>query len=243
MCYLRTISILGIFLAMLAVTTLAQAEASETKAPTLAVKGQATIRKPADEISLNIGVVSQGETAEEALKENSAKMQRVLESIVIAGLQGDEYKTGRFSIHPIYSQRPQSPPPNWQAQIIGYEVTNSIAIQTDKVKLTGEIIDQATQAGANSVGNIRFGLKEPRAFRSEAIKIATQNAITDAEALSTAADVDLVRILSLSLDDAQAISPSPRGQFYAKAMATEGVPIEAGDIEIIATVTVVYEVD
>ena len=216
---------------------------AESSPATLAVRGQATIRKPADELTINIGVVSRGRTAEIALKENNSKMNDLIKSLLMAGLEKGEYQTGYFNIRPIYSQRPKDAPSDWEPHIVSYEVNNSLSLQTEKIKLAGSLIDTATKSGANNINNIQFGLKNPQIYREEAIAAATKNAISDANSLSKSAGVNLVRIRTLSLEGAEAPPPSPqRGVFYAKAMA-ESVPVEAGNVEITTSVTITYEID
>ncbi len=207
---------------------------------TLTVKGTATISKPADEMRINIGVVTQGETAERALKENSSKMEKIIKSLMQSGLEKGGYQTGRFNIRPIYSERPKSAATDWSPEIVGYEVTNTLFVKTEKIEAAGSLIDQVTKSGANSIDSIFFGLKEPHRHRTEAIEIATRNALQEAKTLSSAGGVSLVRIKSLSLDDAH--PPMPRGQFYAKTMMAESAPIEAGEVDLTVTVTVQYEI-
>lgn len=215
----------------------------EVKIPTLTVRGQASLYKPANELHLNLGVVTQGQTAEEVLKENNTTMHKIIESIEIVGLRDSEYQTGQFSVDPIYSQRPKLPPPNWQPQIVGYRVTNTIAIKTEKIKLAGELIDNAAGAGANRIDNLWFGLKDFRLYRAEAITEAATNATVDARTLSKAMHVVLQKILSVSLDDACSIVGTPKGPTFVRAMLGESAPIQRGDIEIRASVTIVYEIE
>ncbi|MFQ5752731.1 MAG: SIMPL domain-containing protein, partial [bacterium] len=80
-------------------------------------------------------------------------------------------------------------------------------------------------------------------YRPDIIVAATQNAMTDAQILSKAANVGIVKVLKISLDDAQVFSPVRKDRFYAESMVAEGVPIEAGDVQINGSVTVVYEID
>ena len=214
-----------------------------SKVSTLSVRGNAEMFKPADLLSMTVGVVTQGDNAESSLKENSLTMQDIMDNLESLGLSENEVSTGQFSIRPIYSERPHSPPPNWQPQIIGYEVTNSLNIKTDKIKLAGAIIDSATNAGANTIDHMHFGLKDPRMYREEAIAAASTYAIADAVALSKAAKVNLRRVHSVSLDDARMISAVARVPYLAKGIEMETIPIEPGDVQVSASVTIVYEID
>lgn len=211
--------------------------------PNITLNAQAIIRKPADELRLTIGVVNLGENAEAALAENSAKMESVINSLETAGLLKSEFETGHFSIHPSYTPYPRDPPPNWKPSINGYEVSNTISIKTDKLTEAGKLIDAANKAGANSIENIHFGLRDPRTYWNEAIGAAVANAISDAKVIANAANVKLGRLISVSLDSNNAISPRSNNLYFAKTMAAEiAPPIEPGEVNISANVTIIYEI-
>lgn len=219
----------------------AYCDESEKPIPQIKLSAQATIQRPPDEFRLSIGVITLSTTAEKALAENSDKMRSVISNLEGIGITHDDYQTGRFSIQPTYTPYPKNPPPDWRPTITGYEVTNTIAIKTGKLKLAGQIIDAANKAGANSIDQINFGLKDSRTYWDEAISAATTNAITDAKVMASAAGVKLVRIISLSLDNTHTVFP--RSFAYAKTMAVESAPpIESGDVTISANVSVAFEI-
>ncbi len=212
--------------------------------PKLTLSATGTIRKPADELQLKVGVITLGTTAQEALQENSGKMQEIVAKIEWAGLTKDDYETSQFAINPVYSPYPVNPPPNWKQTIIGYEVTNTILIHTEKLELIGRVIDLANKAGANSITDIKFGLRSSRDFWSEALTAAGVNAVSDAQAIARATGVRLVRVLSISLNQAQVKSPHLNIACLARAASCDAAPpIEAGEVAIEANVTVVYEIE
>ncbi len=211
---------------------------------TLTVRGEAQLEKPADQLQIRLGVVNEAPEASVALKENSKAMANVIDALRKAGLGSDEYETGRFSIRLRYSRRPRQADPEWRPRIVGYEVTNTLAIKTKKLDLAGKLIGAANEAGANSIDSIAFGLADPRAHRAEAIVAATDNARSDAAVLARASSVELVRTITISLDDAVRRPPIPlaRAENFAVAAAAIVPPIEAGDVTVRASVTIVYEI-
>lgn len=212
--------------------------------PKLTLSSSASIKKPADELQLKIGIITLAVTAEEALEENSIKMRDVIDNLEAAGLNKDDYETNQFSIKPTYMPYPVNPPPNWRQTINGYEVTNSILIHTDKLDMAGKVIDLSNKAGANSITDVRFGLRHARDYWSEALSAAGSNAIKDAKAIAVATGVHLVRVLSISLNNTQVRSPQINLDSFAKAEAI-GIapPIEPGDVSIEANITMVYEIN
>ena len=101
-----------------------------------------------------------------------------------------------------------------------------------------------TDAGANSIDSISFDLADPRTHRAEAIAAAAANARSDAAALAGAADLKLLHILGISLDEAGWQPPIPLMSAGRMAMAETAMapPIEPGEIIVRAGVTIVYEI-
>lgn len=208
----------------------------------LSLTAQATISRPADELQLTVGVVTLGNSAESALSENSTAMQSVIDALQKVGLSDTEYKTGRFSIHPTYTPYPKDPAPNWKPSINGYEVSNSVVVKTQKLELAGRIIDAASKAGANSVENIHFSLHDQRSHWDEVVSLATAHALSDAQVIAAAARVQLGRLLSIALDNTGHVSPRYDNVYFAKTAGNAIPPIEAGDVELTASISVSYEI-
>jgi uncharacterized protein YggE len=212
------------------------------KKPNLSLSAQGVLYKSADELQMNIGIVTIKDTAEKALQENNQKMAAVIKSLTEAGLRPKDYETGHFSITPTYTPYPKNPPEDWKQSINGFEVNNTIFIHTSLINSAGALIDAANKAGANNINGINFVLHDQRTHLKEAIALATANAIEDAQELAKAADLQLVRVLSISLDS-NGSSSRPTPMYATKAMNYESATsIESGDVKIVANVTITYEI-
>jgi uncharacterized protein len=207
----------------------------------LVVQKTATLQKPADEVSMSISVLTQADTAEKALSDNNEKIHALINALKEVGIEKGEYFTGQFSIQPIYAPYPKNPPPDFKPGIISYEVTNSLNVKTVKLNLTPLIIDAAAKVKADRVSKITFGLQDPQMYRSEAIALATSNAMQDAYTLSDVANLNLVRIIDIRLDEPQIMPRQSHEMMYlAKA---DNVPfIEPSDVQLKASVTITFEI-
>lgn len=215
------------------------------KVPRLTVRGQAVLNVPADQMHLDIGVVTGGDTAEAALQKNSADMRRVEEAIKAVGITADEYRTGRFQVQPKWSPRPRNADEDWKPRIIGYSVTNTLQIKTKNLKVAGKLIESCAAAGANDIGAIAFDLAEPRSHRSRAIEQATANANADARTLAKAAGVTLAKTLFIVLDGAAERPQERLGHEYTRAAMAAGdaAPvIMPGTVRVEASVGITFEV-
>ncbi len=213
--------------------------------PRLTVRGNAVLYKPADQLRLRIGVLTEAAEATAAVADNSRRMTAVIAAIKKTGLDESEYQTGRFIIRPKYSPRPRQARAEWNRQIIGYEVTNRLSIRTKKLDLVGKLIEATNAAGANSIDAITFDLADPRKHRAEAISAAAVNARSDAAELARASESRLVRILSIHLDDTGYRPPGPtmlRVETRAAAVTAPAPPIQPGEVTVQASVTIVYEI-
>lgn len=238
-----------IMLALAALASAAPADARPEDSrladlPKLTVRGEAQLDRPADQLRIQIGVVTEASEAPVALDTNSRRMNDVVKAVRRVGLDEQEYETGRFSLSPVYSRRERSSGPDWRPQIVAYRVTNTLLVKTMKLELAGELIQAANEAGANTIDSIGFDLSDPRKHRAEAIAQATKNALADARVLAGAADLELVRILSVQLD-APPWQPVPLQMGRGVAVAAEAVPttpVVPGDVTVRAAVTIVWEV-
>jgi uncharacterized protein YggE len=220
--------------------TISSCWAAENKTAQLFVKGEAVLLKPADQMQLTIGIVSQDTEAQRALQINNKKMRQLIKNLNDIDLPQTDYQTGQFYISPVYKRQPKEIPAEWQP-ISHYEVTNTLQIATQKLDLVERIISVAAQAGSNKIDSIQFGLKDPRLYRAEAIEKATQNAIDDATVLAQAARVNLLGVHSISLDYSQGHNYSPK-VMYAAAADSSATPIELGNVEVRASVDITFDI-
>ncbi len=230
---------------LMTVTAVFATDEDEKEIPKLAVRGMAELEKPADQLRLTIGVITENNDATTAMEANARLMRDVIKAIEKAGLTDDEYETGRFRVMPRYSRRPRQPDPTWRPRIVDYEVTNTVNIKSKQLDIVAKLIEAASKAGANTIDSISFDLADPRMYRREAIDEATRNAIADANVLAEASSLRLVRIMSITLDNAQPQPPPPvsrRRMLTAGAAIESATPISPGDVTIRATVNIVYEI-
>jgi len=208
----------------------------------LTVHGEAKIEVPPDQLHLRLSVVTSSSDSDLAMEENNRQMNELIETLQGLGLGDKDYRTGQFQTRPEWSRPPRPAPANWQRSIVGFTVTNELLVKTDRVELAGKLLGAAQDAGANQVGGLSFALAEPADHREEAIVHATRRAIRKAQTLAEAAGVELGPIQSLTLDQASEPGPMPRMMMLeAKSgMASDAVPVNAGDVEVRAGVTVVF---
>lgn len=224
--------ILGWFL--LGVASFVQADL-----PTLSARGQAVVSAPADRVSFNVAVVTEGKTAAEALQSNRAKMSDVIKSFKELGIKEEDYQTGLFSIAPLFTIPPKDPGEEYIRSIKGYEVRNQLTVQTSQIDLVGKLFDAVTSSGANSIDSFQFSLSNTESIRLKAIEEAVLKGALEAKTAALAAGTKLRRIKEIQIDPDNRPQPVFKANFM---MAEAATPIKSGNVEVSATVNLVYEI-
>ena len=148
--------------------------------------------------------------------------------------------------NPWWSSRPRDASSKWRPVITGYRVNNTLEITSQKLEQAGELIQSVTEAGANKINSIRFGLQNPRQFRSQAIERAVANARADAEVAAKASGVDIKGVQTINLDHTPSVeSVEVQAQTRFKAMAADAAPppVNSGDITVRASVYITFLLD
>ena len=226
---------------------LAQQSPSVTIAPgntllTVSADGR-SVRTP-DLAVFTAGVTSQAKTAGAALSANAADMNRVVAALKKAGIADRDIQTSNLSLNPIYAppiQRPDGQYEQQEQRIIGYNATNTVTVRQRKLSEFGRVIDTLVEAGANQVNGPSFQMDEPDAATDEARLEAMKKARARAELYAKAAGLRVVRILSIS--ESGGYNPGPPVVFARMAADSEAAPspVAAGEIQLTATVTVMFE--
>jgi len=183
--------------------------------------------------TVQLEVVTVNEQLSEAQQENATAMNNVIQSLLRLGIPRENIKTVSYTIFPKYDYV------NGEQIFRGYEVSNAISVKITDIEQVGEVIDTATENGANRVSNIQFTVENAEQYKQEAIVRALRNAQmkarTIANALHLQAEPQPVQIVEVE----QGGQPVPF-QALAKSNQTT-TPIESGQIIITATLRVQFQ--
>jgi uncharacterized protein len=203
------------------------------------VVGDAVIQAQPDTAVLTISVVTQARRAIDAQQENATKSDAVVQALKTAAGTGAEVKTSGYSVQPMRVYKEGQPP-----AITGYEARNSVTVTLSDLKRIGNVIDVASQSGANDVSGISFTLKQDRAARERALTEATREAMNKAQVIAQALGGRVVRVIEVQEEGFQR-PPVPVYQAEAFMAKRDSVatPIEVGSLDITSRVLLIAEVE
>jgi uncharacterized protein YggE len=198
------------------------AAADETRFKrTVSVSATGTVSGEPDIARISTGVVSEAETARDAVARNTAVMKKVVDGLKAGGIAAKDIQTTSFNVEPRYQHANDGRPPS----IIGYRALNQVQIVARDLAKLGEVLDQAVTLGANQLGGIHFEVSTAETLQDEARKQAMANARRRAQLYATAAAAELGEVLTIA--EEVHMGP-PRPMPMARAAMAEAVPIERG---------------
>ena len=222
------------------------AAAQETGSPgasppgTIRVVGEATVTAKPDMAELDLGVVTEAPTAEAA-----GRRKRQEDGTHHGGAEEGSRRRRRGEDRRLHGHAAAGRAQEGRTQpaIVGYTVTNVVRTRIPDVKAAGKIIDLGLKNGANEVQRLVFTLKNPDPVQAEALKAAAAKARTRATALAAALGLRLGNVLSVSDGNFSARPVEMdmmRAKYALEGAESSNTPIDAGNLEVQATVTVFF---
>lgn len=202
---------------------------------TVTSQGSGTSSASPDIAEMNFGVMVQDQDAQTALDKASKTADAIAAAVKKAGVKAEDIQTANVSLYPQQDYREGKAP-----VILGYEASISVRVKLRDLGSVGDVIVAATGAGANTVGGPSFTLEDDQKAREDAIADAVDDARVRAEAMAKAAGKKVGAVIAIS-ETGVSIPPIYYGERSAAADVAASVPIEPGQLDVSATVTVVFE--
>lgn len=217
---------------------------------TITVSGTGEVYAKPDLCLTTFSVRNEAKTVVEAMTENTENMNAVINFMKTQGIEDKDLKTTSFNIYPRYEWRETEveiwpPQPEGKRVLVGYEITQSLQVKIRDLDKIGDIIQGATDAGANQVGSLQFTIDDQDELKKQAREEAIKEAKEKARELAGQLGIELVRITNFS----ESGTVPFRYYDYAlpKAVAIEeeaaAPQIETGENKIEVAVSITYEIN
>lgn len=221
--------------AALAVALLPAAGAAAER--TVRVRGEGKASAPPDVATIRAGVVTQDADAQKAVSANSQAMKKILAALEKFGVEEKDVQTTGFSVRPVYRRDNGRVRP----EIEGYRVSNQVSVRVRDLGSLGEVLDALVGAGSNQLSGVSFGIQDRAKLLDEARRGAMADACRRAELYAREAGARLGRVVTISEQSASS-SPVRRYALAADA-ARASVPVAKGELDVRASVEVVYALE
>ena len=207
--------------------------------PSITVVGTGQVESKPDQAEITIGVMTEAETASDALQDNTGKMKRLMEELERLGIDEKDIQTSNFSVSPRYAHDPKG---RRAPEIDGYQVSNQVQIKVRKLSGLGRVLDDLISSGANQVHGISFSLGDSTNTMDDARRKAMADARRKAELYAKAARVELGRPLLIQ-EQVQGQPRPPMPYMRMAAAESDAVPISPGELTTSAQIHVTYAIE
>lgn len=208
---------------------------------TLTVMGFGEVKASPDLAFIELAVETTAENAGKATTENARRTTAVIDALKKKIGAKDRVTTTGYSLQPQYAnRRPGSDAP---PEISGYIASNRVRVESRDLTKVGELIDAAIAAGANRTDVLSFMLENRAPSLREALRKAGAEARAQAESIAEALGVKLGEVLNASTAGVPMPQPIYKERMMAMAADAVSTPVEPGEVEVNATLTVSYRIE
>ncbi|MGZ9586969.1 SIMPL domain-containing protein [Paenibacillus marinisediminis] len=160
----------------------------------VSVNGIGSLELDPDIAYVNMGVMTNAESASKAQELNAAAFNKVYKVLTETyGINAKDIKTTEFSVQPQYQYKE-----NQEPKVVGYNAEHMIKVNYRDMKKLGELVDAASKAGANRINSISFDVENQSGAETAALEQAVQHAKKKAEALAKAGGRQLGAVISIT---------------------------------------------
>ena len=207
--------------------------------PALNLSAYGEVKTAPDMATISFGVVTDAQTAADAMSANATRMNQVMAALRRAGIEARDVQTSGLNLSAQYDYVQNEPP-----RLRGYQASNRVTVIINDLDAVGTTADAVVAAGVNQIDGIGFGLKDPTAAENQARRIAVRNLQAKAALYADALGVRLGGIRSLS--EGGGYSPQPPVMFARAEMAMDSggsTPVAAGQLTVRIDITGVYDLN
>lgn len=198
-------------------------------------QGQGTVSAKPDQGTVDLAIVSQAQTAQDAANQNANQTTQVLAQLKQLLGNNADIRTLNYSLNPNYTY----PPGGGQPNLIGFTANNTVEVTVGDLTLPGKVIDTAVQAGANRVESLRFSIKDDQPLRLQALRAAALQARSHADAIAQGLGMHTGAVISAAEGSGIRVL-TPAVALGAAAQAP--TPVQPGNVDVTATVTLEVEI-
>jgi uncharacterized protein YggE len=195
-----------------------------------------SVKAKPDIAMVNTGVTNLAPTAVEAMSQNAAQMEKVIDRIKSLGIAAEDIQTAGINLSAQYDYDQQAQKPVFR----GYQASNRVTIVLRKVENAGKVLDALVAAGATDIGGPDFSLEDNTAALAQARKAAMLKAGAQARAYADMAGYKGFRLLEIDEAQSSFSPPMPMVRLQS-ANFKDSTPVEPGLVANSVTIIVKYE--
>jgi len=214
-----------------------QAVDSHSQPQTIRVEGSGQVSLDPSLARISIGVETESDSVQDAVSANNKRVEQLMETLLELGISEEDIQTSQFNIRQQKDRErvlEEGSEPG-----AAYVVTNAVRVTLRDLDQLGNVLDEAVQAGANSINNIQFDAENKEEANTQALELAMKDAQARAKVIADSAEVKLGKIHSVETFGGGPVYAEERMETES---ASAAVPISPGQLDIQVRVNVSYQI-
>lgn len=205
----------------------------------LDITAEAHVKAAPDIATISSGVITVAAKADQAMAQNSQKMNQLFQTLKAAGIPEKEIQTSGINLSPQYDYKDNQAP-----VIKSYQASNTISIILHDMKTIGPVLDSLIAQGANQINGPDFSVENTDPLLDKARAEAVAKAKKRAEIYAQALGLKIKRIVSISEHGGY----NPPRPVMMRAMAAGAdqslsTPVAAGEMNLGITANMRFELE
>lgn len=220
-------------------------------------EGRVSVRPDLGQVTLSL--TSEGKDPKSIEGKNAEKVNSIIAFLKNEGVKSEDIKTSEFSLQPKYYSPwdyPRIPCPVFDAEgnkifpcppinqiVVGYTITQSLAIKLRTFEKVGTLLSGAIERGATQVNSLVFSVDDPDQYKKEARAIAIRKAKDQAKELADAGGFKVGKVLSIQEGYSYFPQPYRLTESTGAPSPEKATPqIEPGSQDVFVTLTVLFQI-
>ncbi|MCL4365729.1 SIMPL domain-containing protein [Patescibacteria group bacterium] len=207
------------------------------KSTTFDVVGEGKVTTKPDIASITAGIQIQAQSVKSAQDQINNAINKVSSVLKESGVDPKDIQTTNYNIYPSYDYAAAS------QKITGYNASTNLLIKVRNMDNINNVIDTATNNGANQISGLSFEVENKSKAENEARQKAVDEAKKKAEEAAKIAGFRLGKIINYSENLQGQPRPMPlSATIENKAVGGTPTQVEPGSSEVAVSVTLSYEI-
>lgn len=203
----------------------------------LRVQGNATLTVAPDTAILSVGYSGESQDSKVAQQQTADAIAAVIEAVKAGGVEEADIVTASLNTYPVYNYLDDG------QHLRGYRVDHMLSITVRDLDAVGSLLDAALSAGANQTNSIEYKSSREKDVYLQALALAVENAAAKADALAIATGVWLGSLTEINeVAGYSTLRYAEEAKYDMAAGNSLGSTLMTGDLQVVATVELVYDI-
>jgi uncharacterized protein len=216
------------------------AHAQDVVPRTVTVTATDTVRVAPDRVSVRFAIVTRAQQPEAARQQNESASSNVLQAVRALNVPDRQIQVQsvRLSEEVEYRQG--------RRVRIGFIARRDVQVILDDMDRLPQVIAAVVQEGATELGGISYDIRDRRAQEDEALRRAASRARQKADVLATSLGTSVRAVYAVAESGTSFPTPRPEMAYARMEMdmaQAEPAAYAAGELEVRATLTVIFELE